>query len=74
MSEYKYRKRIADELLDLQLESAGAVLIEGPKWCGKTTTAEQKAASVLYLDDPENIEQNLMLAEANGWAEVTDVV
>lgn len=64
MSEYKYRKRIADELLDLQLESAGAVLIEGPKWCGKTTTAEQKAASVLYLDDPENIEQNLMLTEA----------
>lgn len=64
MGEYKYKKRIADSLLDLQLESAGAVLIEGPKWCGKTTTAEQKAKSVLFLDDPENIEQNLMLAEA----------
>lgn len=64
MGEYKYKKRIADSLLDLQLESAGAVLIEGPKWCGKTTTAEQKAKSVLFMDDPENIEQNLMLAEA----------
>ena len=64
MGEYKYKKRVADSLLDLQLESAGAVLIEGPKWCGKTTTAEQKAKSVLLLDDPENIEQNLMLAEA----------
>lgn len=64
MGEYKYKKRIADSLLDLQLESAGAVLIEGPKWCGKTTTAEQKAKSVLFLDYPENIEQNLMLAEA----------
>lgn len=63
MGEYKYKKRIADSLLDLQLESAGAVLVEGPKWCGKTTTAEQKAKSVLFLDDPENIEQNLMLAE-----------
>ena len=63
MSNFNYKKRIADDLLDLQLESAGAVLVEGPKWCGKTTTAEQKAGSVLYLDDPENIEQNLMLAE-----------
>lgn len=63
MAEYKYKKRIADELLELQLESAGAVVVEGPKWCGKTTTAEQHAESVLYLDDPENIEQNLMLAE-----------
>lgn len=64
MSGFKYKKRIADNLLDLQLESVGAVLVEGPKWCGKTTTAEQKAGSVLYLDDPENIEQNLLLAES----------
>lgn len=48
MGEYKYKKRIADSLLDLQLESAGAILIEGPKWCGKTTTAEQKAKAYCF--------------------------
>ena len=36
-----YRKRIADDILRRKLEGKGAVLIEGPKWCGKTTTAEQ---------------------------------
>ena len=40
-----YRKRIADDILKRKLEGKGAVLIEGPKWCGKTTTAEQLAAS-----------------------------
>ena len=44
----KYRKRIADDILARKLEGKGAVLIEGPKWCGKTTTAEQIAASILY--------------------------
>lgn len=48
-----YKKRIADDILKRKLEGKGAVLIEGPKWCGKTTTAEQVAASVLYMDDPE---------------------
>ncbi|MBQ8656646.1 MAG: ATP-binding protein [Prevotella sp.] len=43
----------------------GAVLIEGPKACGKTTTAEQHAKSVLYMDDPTRMEQNLHLAETN---------
>ena len=43
----KYRKRIADDLLDRKLAGKGAVLIEGPKWCGKTTTAEQHAQSVV---------------------------
>ena len=38
-------------------------MIEGPKWCGKTTTAEQFAASVLYMDDPEKIEQNITMSE-----------
>ena len=55
----KYRKRIADDILKRKLEGKGAVLIEGPKWCGKTTTAEQYAASVLYMDDPEKKEQNI---------------
>lgn len=58
-----YRKRIADQLLIKKLKSAGAVLIEGPKWCGKTTTAEQIAASILYMDEPEKKEQNIRMAE-----------
>lgn len=61
----QYRKRIADGMLKRKLEGKGAVLIEGPKWCGKTTTAEQIAASVLYLDDPAKKEQNLQMAELN---------
>ena len=60
-----YRKRIADAILLRKLEGKGAVLIEGAKWCGKTTTAEQVAASVLYMDDPEKKEQNLGLSELN---------
>ena len=43
----EYLKRIADDLLKLRLEAFGAVQIKGPKWCGKTTTAEQLAASIL---------------------------
>ena len=49
-----YKKRIADKLLEIELSASGAVLIEGPKWCGKTTTAEQIAKSVFYLSNPEN--------------------
>ena len=59
----KYRKRIADDILKRKLEGKGAVLIEGPKWCGKTTTAEQIASSVLYMDDPEKKEQNIAMSE-----------
>lgn len=59
----KYRKRIADDILKRKLEGKGAVLIEGPKWCGKTTTAEQFAASVLYMDNPEKKEQNIVMSE-----------
>ncbi|MCD7716188.1 MAG: DUF4143 domain-containing protein [Lachnospiraceae bacterium] len=59
----KYRKRIADDILKRKLEGKGAVLIEGPKWCGKTTTAEQIAASVIYMDDPEKKEQNIAMSE-----------
>lgn len=61
----KYRKRIADEILKRKLEGKGAILIEGPKWCGKTTTAEQIASSVLYMDDPEKKEQNVAMSEIN---------
>ncbi len=59
----KYKKRVADSILLRKLEGKGAVLIEGPKWCGKTTTAEQVAKSVLYMDDPETKEQNLTMAD-----------
>ena len=48
-----YLHRIADKVLLEQLEAFGAVLIEGPKWCGKTTTAEQVAKSVIKLQDPD---------------------
>lgn len=61
----KYRKRIVDDILVRKLEGKGAVLIEGPKWCGKTTTTEQLAASVLYMDDPEKKEQNIAMSELN---------
>lgn len=60
-----YRRRIADDILKRKLEGKGAVLIEGPKWCGKTTTAEQIAASILYMDDPERKEQNISMADLN---------
>ena len=61
----KYRKRVADDILKRKLEGKGAVLIEGPKWCGKTTTAEQIAGSTLYMDDPENKGQNIAMSELN---------
>ena len=59
----EYKKRIADELLKKKLKGKGAVLIQGPKWCGKTTTAEQISNSVLYMDNPEDKEQNISLAD-----------
>ena len=49
----KYKSRIVDDMLKAHLRRKGAVLIEGAKWCGKTTTAEQHASSVLYMADPE---------------------
>lgn len=62
MSELKYLHRIADETLDLRLEAFGAVQIIGPKWCGKTTTAERKAASVIKMQDPDRREGYLAAA------------
>lgn len=61
----KYKARIVDEILKKRLKGKGAVLIEGPKWCGKTTTAEQVAGSILYMADPEKEKQNLTMAEIN---------
>ncbi|MEE1541069.1 MAG: DUF4143 domain-containing protein [Paludibacteraceae bacterium] len=61
----KYKHRIADRLLERKLAGKGAVLIEGPKWCGKTTTAEQHAKSLLYMTESGKLEQNLQLARLN---------
>lgn len=61
----KYRKRIADVLLAEKLSYMGAVLVQGAKWCGKTTTSEQLAKSVFYMGDPEHHEENLTLAKVN---------
>lgn len=49
----KYIPRIVDSLFSLKLDTMGAVLIRGPKWCGKTTTAQQFSKSIVYMDDPE---------------------
>lgn len=58
-----YRPRIADAVLARKLAGKGAVLIEGPKWCGKTTTAEQQVKSIIYMDEPASIKENLLKAE-----------
>ena len=58
-----YKPRIADLVLTRKLAGKGAVLIEGPKWCGKTTTAEQQAKSIIYMDDPKLIKENLIKAD-----------
>ena len=61
----EYKKRIADQMLADKLESAGAVLVEGPKYCGKTTLSKQQAKSVLSMADPDTLIQNLALARTN---------
>lgn len=61
----EYKPRIADQLLKRKLAGKGAVLLEGPKWCGKTTTAEQIAKSVLYMSETGKVEQNKQLAKIN---------
>lgn len=58
-----YKKRIADDLLELKLEAFGATLIVGPKGCGKTTTAKQKANSIIEFQDEDNREKYLSVAE-----------
>jgi hypothetical protein len=57
-----YRKRVYDHILQEELEGVGAVIIEGAKWCGKTTTAEQAAKSVIYMDKAGKIEEIIALA------------
>lgn len=61
----EYKKRIADEVIKRKLKGKGAVLVEGPKWCGKTTTSEELSKSVLYMAKPDSMKQNIMLADIN---------
>ena len=58
----KYLPRVADAKLALALKAMGAVLIEGPKWCGKTSTAERIAKSALYMQDPDTYEESMLKA------------
>ena len=59
----KYKQRISDRILKRKVLGKGAVLIEGPKWCGKTTTAKQLAKSVLDLGDSSVLKQSAQLIE-----------
>ncbi len=59
----EYIPRIVDSIFKLKLETMGAVYVKGAKWCGKTTTSEQFAKSVVYLDDPESGESLRAMAE-----------
>lgn len=60
-----YKPRLIDNILKRKLSGVGAVLIEGLKWCGKTTTAEQQAKSVIYMDNPANRQNNIVLASTD---------
>lgn len=59
----KYKHRIADRILERKVLGKGAVLIEGPKWCGKTTTAKQLSKSILDLGDSSVLMQSSQLIE-----------
>lgn len=61
----EYRPRVVDELLQEKLDAMGAVLVEGPKYCGKTTTAAQCAGSILYVADPATKQNILYLAQTD---------
>ena len=58
----EYIPRLLDDVLKSRLELYGAVLITGPKWCGKSTTGKQFAKSVLELQNPKTRENNLEIA------------
>lgn len=64
MSSKEYMPRIADDLLAAKLRQAGAVVIRGPKWCGKTETALKHSKSALFMQDPDQRMSNQMLAES----------
>ena len=59
----RYKQRIADRILQRKILGKGTVLIEGPKWCGKTTTAKQLAKSFLDLGDSAILKQSTALID-----------
>ena len=59
----KYLNRYADDILKQSLESSGAVWIQGPKWCGKTRTASMQAKSVLLMQDPDETQNYIQMAD-----------
>lgn len=59
----EYRHRIVDAIIKERLSYPGAILVEGPKWCGKTTTCEQQARSIAYISDPEKRDYYLDMAK-----------
>ena len=61
----EYYPRIIDNLLKKKLRTSGAVLLKGPKWCGKSTSACQIAKSIIYMQDPSTRDQNIALAKAS---------
>ena len=63
MNERPYLSRLCDVELQLALQSAGAVLIEGAKWCGKTRTASEASQSILYMDEPDIAASNKAIAD-----------
>ena len=65
MEGFVYRPRLTDQLLHERLEEVGAVLVQGPKWCGKTTTCSQLAASRLMLADLEVYRRSSLIAQTD---------
>lgn len=59
----RYMPRLVDDVLEFKLKSSGAVWIRGPKWCGKSTTAEQFAKTVIRMQDEDVRNQNIALAK-----------
>lgn len=60
-----YRPRLVDAELTKRLKSIGAIVIEGAKWCGKSTTAEHHSRSAVFMDDPRRRTQYMIFAEDN---------
>ena len=61
----RYYKRIIEDNIRFRLQSKGAVLIEGARWCGKTTTAKHISSSMLKVDEPQNFEKYKIMSETN---------
>lgn len=63
MPQKTYLSRVCDAELELALQSSGAVLIEGAKWCGKTSTAGKAAKSIVFMQDPDNARSYMAMAD-----------